>query len=72
MIQNSDGMHGKMPLKSYNENLLPWQIVVTVDGDGWATLAEKAREKEWAHIESVIGEDLMNIIKENVPDLPLG
>jgi len=58
--------------KSYNEELLPWQIVVTLDGDGWATLAEKAREKEWAHVEKIVGKDMMDRIRANAPELPWG
>jgi len=58
--------------KDYNNNLLPWQIIVTLDGDQWATLAEKARAAEWPAIEEKIGKELMDKIKANVPPLPWG
>ena len=57
---------------SYNEELLPWQIIVTLDGDGWATLAEKARKEEWDFIEKTVGKDIMDRIRAHAPELPWG
>ena len=57
---------------SYNEELLPWQIIVTLDGDGWATLAEKARKEEWDFIEKTVGKDIRDRIRAHAPELPWG
>lgn len=57
---------------SYNEELLPWQIIVTIDGDQWATLAEIAREAEWVELEKTVGKELMDKVRASVPDLPWG
>jgi len=59
-------------IRNYEEDLLPWQVIVTPDGDSWARRAEKARNEEWAYLESVIGKDLMDIVRENAVDLPWG
>lgn len=57
---------------SYNEELLPWQILVTLDGDGWATLAERARDAEWAYVEKIVGKEIMDVVRANAPELPWG
>jgi TRAP-type transport system periplasmic protein len=59
-------------MSHYKEDLLPWQIIVVMDGDGWASLAEKAREAEWSYIENFVGKEVMDVIRENAEPLPWG
>lgn len=59
-------------IRNMEEDLLDWQILVTPDGDSWAARAEKARDAEWAYLETVIGKDLMDIVRENAVELPWG
>lgn len=59
-------------VRNYEEDLLPWQILVTLDGDQWATMAEKARAAEWPYLEKLIGTELMDTIKANAVELPWG
>ncbi len=59
-------------VNSYENDLLPWQIIVTLDGDAWATMAEKARAAEWPFMETIIGKEFMDVIRANAVELPWG
>ena len=54
------------------EGLLKWQVVVTLDGDAWSTLAQKAREKEWTAAEAWMGKDLVGVVRKNASPLLRG
>jgi len=59
-------------IRNYEEDLLPWQIIVSPDGDQWAQLAEKTRKVEWPYIEKLVGKEMMDIIRMNAEPLPWG
>ena len=40
--------------------------------DGWATLAERARDAEWAYVEKIVGKEMMDVVRANAPELPWG
>ena len=59
-------------LKKNWNGLLDWQVVVTLDGDTWSTIAQKCREQEWTNAESLIGKDLVDVVRANAEPLPWG
>jgi len=52
--------------------LLDFQKVVSLDGDGWATCAQKVRASQWDVAEAWIGKDLVDIVRANAAPLPWG
>ena len=70
-IDAVEGRFGDLVAKDWND-LLDWQIVVSLDGDAWSTCAEKARAAEWTAAEEWIGKDLVDVIREHAEPLPWG
>jgi TRAP-type C4-dicarboxylate transport system substrate-binding protein len=63
--------HGDNVIRDWG-TLLDWQKIVTIDGDGWATCAEKVRAASWPVLEEAIGKEYMDVIRANSEELPWG